>query len=157
MAENPKKPTATRRRTRYRTRTRTARPLSSYIRRTRGHQRNILVEPLIHRLLLNNLLEGIWIMAAGAGAETLVAVVTAETITNPSHRDVSVTLQSQSRMLFFGGGRRLVTGRALVGRAFSIVAHGTYSHRGYRCTTLRSAVSYTHLRAHETDSYLVCR
>src|SRR5660397_195423 len=35
------------------------RPLSSYIRRTRGHQRNILVEPLIHRLLLNNLLEGI--------------------------------------------------------------------------------------------------
>ena len=38
-----------------------------------------------------------------------------------------------------------------------IYYYTTYDNHGINAVDMKRAVSYTHLRAHETDSYLVCR
>src|SRR5680860_1059779 len=42
-------------------------------------------------------------------------------------------------------------------RAEPVKGHPHGARDGRRCHIGHAAVSYTHLRAHETDSYLVCR
>src|SRR5680860_1799671 len=62
----------------------------------------------------------------------------------PNGAGKTTTVRMLTTLLLPTGGRATVAGRDVVGEARSVRAS-------------IGAVSYTHLRAHETDSYLVCR
>src|SRR5665647_1205475 len=87
----------------------------------------------------------LWKALALALVFVVVAVTTALPVVSAAESDIETMKNNSVRVLVTQGGQLLGKGSGFV------IEDGKHIVTNYH------AVSYTHLRAHETDSYLVCR